>query len=189
MGITIRIHQATGGGGGDVDSFNGRVGVVVSQNGDYNTGQVTEVVDKRYVTDAEKALIGNVSGLLTERISNQLVSTQGTTNTNFITYLTLVQNKALVLTDKYLLTVSVSTSMEATNQSVRLQLRDWGVVIGNPYRVENKDDNDRRIETFVFEITPQVVNGWNLELQYASTGGGDPAQIHFALLQLQKINP
>ena len=61
MGQTIRIHQQNGTGGA-VDSFNGRTGAVVPQTGDYNTGQVTEVANKKYVTDAEKSTIGNTSG-------------------------------------------------------------------------------------------------------------------------------
>jgi len=62
MGITIKIHDQGGGGGGAVDSFNGRTGLVVSQNGDYTTGQVTEDTNKNYVTDSEKIAIGNTSG-------------------------------------------------------------------------------------------------------------------------------
>ena len=63
MGDTIQVHiDQGGGGGGAVDSFNGRTGAIVPQNGDYNTGQVTEVVDKKYVTDAEKLAIANTSG-------------------------------------------------------------------------------------------------------------------------------
>ena len=63
MGISIRIHQDTGGGGiSGVDSFNGRTGVVVSQSGDYTTAQVMATPDKNYVTDAEKVAIGNTSG-------------------------------------------------------------------------------------------------------------------------------
>jgi hypothetical protein len=62
MGSTIRVHNTSGGGGGDVDSFNGRTGVVVSENGDYNTGQVPESTDKNYVTDAEGTTINNTSG-------------------------------------------------------------------------------------------------------------------------------
>lgn len=62
MGITIKIHDQGGGGGGAVDSFNGRTGAVIPQNGDYTTGQVTEDTDKNYVTDAEKSTIGNTSG-------------------------------------------------------------------------------------------------------------------------------
>jgi hypothetical protein len=63
MGVTIRIHQDAGGGtGGAVDSFNGRIGFVVSQSGDYTTAQVMQTPDKNYVTDAEKLAIANTSG-------------------------------------------------------------------------------------------------------------------------------
>ena len=67
MGVTIRIHQDTGGGtGGAVDSFNGRIGFVVSQSGDYTTAQVMQTPDKNYVTDAEKLAIANTSGQIRE---------------------------------------------------------------------------------------------------------------------------
>lgn len=63
MGQTIRADRSSGGGGGGaVDSVFSRTGIVTAQNGDYNTGQVTEVVDKKYVTDAEKVAISNTSG-------------------------------------------------------------------------------------------------------------------------------
>jgi hypothetical protein len=59
MGKTIVVHEIGGGsGGGAVDSWKGRTGAVVPLSGDYTTGQVTEVTNKRYVTDAEKAAIG-----------------------------------------------------------------------------------------------------------------------------------
>jgi hypothetical protein len=44
-------------GGGAVDSVNGQTGVVV-----LDTGDITEVTDKNYVTDAELTVIGNTSG-------------------------------------------------------------------------------------------------------------------------------
>lgn len=63
MGQTIRADRSSGGGGGGaVDSVFSRTGIVTAQNGDYNTGQVTEVVDKKFVTDAEKTNLSNQSG-------------------------------------------------------------------------------------------------------------------------------
>lgn len=44
-----------------VTSVFSRVGNVTAQTGDYTTGQVTEVTDKNYVTDAEKVVLGNTS--------------------------------------------------------------------------------------------------------------------------------
>lgn len=45
-----------------VTSVFGRTGVVTAQSGDYDTGEVTEVTDKKYVTDAEKTKLSNLSG-------------------------------------------------------------------------------------------------------------------------------
>ena len=45
------------GGGGAVDSVNGETGVVV-----LDTSDIAETTDKKYVTDAEKVVIGNTSG-------------------------------------------------------------------------------------------------------------------------------
>lgn len=63
MGQTIRITEQGGGGGtGAVDAFNNRTGFVVPQTGDYNTSQVTETTNEKYVTDAQKTIIDNTSG-------------------------------------------------------------------------------------------------------------------------------
>jgi len=48
--------------GGGVTSAFGRTGDVVASLGDYDTSLVTEVVDKKYVTDAEKLVLANTSG-------------------------------------------------------------------------------------------------------------------------------
>lgn len=40
-----------------VSSVFGRVGTITAQNGDYNTSQVAESTDKRYLSDAEKAKV------------------------------------------------------------------------------------------------------------------------------------
>lgn len=42
-----------------VASVHGRIGAVVAVSGDYDTSKVTEVTDKKYVTDAEKTRIGS----------------------------------------------------------------------------------------------------------------------------------
>ncbi len=49
-------EKDTGTGGGSVDSVNGQTGAVVLDTGDLN-----EVTDKNFVTDAEKAKIGSLS--------------------------------------------------------------------------------------------------------------------------------
>jgi len=83
MGISIRIHQDTGGGGiSGVDSFNGRIGVVVSQGGDYTTAQVMETPNKNYVTDAEKIAISNTTGTNTGDETPLSVKTKYESNTN-----------------------------------------------------------------------------------------------------------
>ena len=82
MGVTIKIHDQGGGGGGAVDSFNGRTGIVVSQNGDYTTGQVTEDTNKNYVTDAEKSTIGNTSGTNTGDETAGTIKTKYESNSN-----------------------------------------------------------------------------------------------------------
>ena len=60
--IRVVIQKPVDGSGVGVTSFNTRTGVVVPVNGDYTTAQVTESTDKKYVTDAEKVVIGNTSG-------------------------------------------------------------------------------------------------------------------------------
>jgi len=83
MGISIRIHQDTGGGGiSGVDSFNSRTGPVVSQSGDYTTAQVMATPDKNYVTDAEKIAIGNTSGTNTGDETPLSVKTKYESNAN-----------------------------------------------------------------------------------------------------------
>lgn len=86
MGQTIKIHDQGGGGGGAVDSFNGRTGIVVSANGDYTTGQVTEDTNKNYVTDAEKIAIGNTSGVNTGDETPTSVKTKYESNANTNAY-------------------------------------------------------------------------------------------------------
>lgn len=57
----VVIQKPTVSGANGVDSFNSRTGVVLPVSGDYTTGQVLEVTDKKYVTDAEKVVISNTS--------------------------------------------------------------------------------------------------------------------------------
>jgi len=56
------LVEPSGGGSGAVSSVFTRTGAVTAQSGDYNTGQVTEVTNKKYVTDAQLVVIGNTSG-------------------------------------------------------------------------------------------------------------------------------
>lgn len=65
------INGTGGGGGGAVDSVNGQTGVVV-----LDTGDISEVTDKNYVTDAELAAIG--TALQTVAVLGTLVG-DGTT--------------------------------------------------------------------------------------------------------------
>jgi len=83
MGVTIRIHQDGGGGViGAVESFNGRIGDVLSQSGDYTTAQVMQTPNKNYVTDAEKLAIANTSGTNTGDETPLSVKTKYESNAN-----------------------------------------------------------------------------------------------------------
>ena len=57
----VVIQKPTESGANGVNSFNSRTGTVLPVSGDYTTGQVLEVTNKKYVTDAEKVVIGNTS--------------------------------------------------------------------------------------------------------------------------------
>lgn len=59
-----------------VSSVFGRTGAVTAQNGDYNTGQVTEVTNKRYVTDANLVVINNTSGVNTGDETNSSIKSK-----------------------------------------------------------------------------------------------------------------
>jgi len=88
MGVTIKIHDTAGGGSiGAVDSFNGRIGLVVSQSGDYTTAQVMATPDKNYITDAEKTAVSNLSGVNTGDETGASIETkyEGLPNTNKFT--------------------------------------------------------------------------------------------------------
>lgn len=56
------MSQVGGGGGGAVSSVFARTGAVVALSGDYTTAIVADSLNKRYVTDAQKTVIGNTSG-------------------------------------------------------------------------------------------------------------------------------
>jgi hypothetical protein len=59
-GLTVtngKYVLGSGGTGGAVDSVNGQTGVVV-----LDTGDISEVANKKYVTDAQLTVIGNTSG-------------------------------------------------------------------------------------------------------------------------------
>ncbi len=51
------VVSSSGGGGGAVDSVNGQTGVVV-----LDTGDISDVLNSRYVTDSQLTVIGNTSG-------------------------------------------------------------------------------------------------------------------------------
>lgn len=51
------VEFGVGGGGGAVDSVNGQTGVVV-----LDTGDIAEVTDANYVSDAQLTVLGNTSG-------------------------------------------------------------------------------------------------------------------------------
>ena len=58
------------GGSGAVDSVNGETGTVV-----LDTGDVNDVSDRRYCTDAQKVVIGNTSGTNSGDMSNAAIKT------------------------------------------------------------------------------------------------------------------
>jgi len=59
-----------------VSSVFGRTGVVTAQNGDYTTALVPDTLNKRYVTDANLATIGNQSGVNTGDESTASIQTK-----------------------------------------------------------------------------------------------------------------
>lgn len=65
LGSDGLLYVPPNSGGSGVTSFNSRTGDVIPENGDYNTSQVTEVTDKKYVTDSEKTVLSNTSGVNT----------------------------------------------------------------------------------------------------------------------------
>ena len=65
------------GGGGAVDSVNGQVGIVI-----LDTGDITSILDNRYVTDAQLTILGNTSGTNTgdQDISGIAINTTAISN-------------------------------------------------------------------------------------------------------------
>ena len=74
--VIPQLGQAIGGGGGAVTSVNGKVGTVV-----LTTDNISDYTDKRYVTDAEKTILGNTSGTNTgdQDLSDYLLSATAAT--------------------------------------------------------------------------------------------------------------
>ena len=111
MGVTIDVTRPTEGGGGDVTSVFGRQGIVTAQNGDYTTGQVTEVANKKYVTDDEKTQIGNI-GVLIDFANPILINTPTYEITN------AQKGKAIFFTNGGLCSVSINASTLDANFQV-----------------------------------------------------------------------
>lgn len=82
MGVTIDVTKPTGGGGGAVDSFNGRIGAVVPENADYNAGQITETATAKIMTDTERTKLSNQSGTNTGDETNTSVKAKYEANAN-----------------------------------------------------------------------------------------------------------
>lgn len=55
------IFGGGGGGGGAVSSVFGRTGTIVAVSGDYTAAQITEVTDKRFMTDAERTKLSGIA--------------------------------------------------------------------------------------------------------------------------------
>lgn len=73
----------SGGGGGAVDSVNGQTGVVV-----LDTGDISDVLNSRYVTDSQLTVIGNTSGTNTgdQDLSGLIPYTGATANVDLGTF-------------------------------------------------------------------------------------------------------
>ncbi len=74
--VTQILVNTNSGGGGAVSSVFGRSGNVVAQSGDYETAEITESTDKKYVTDAEKTKLSNLSGTNTGDETTQTIQTK-----------------------------------------------------------------------------------------------------------------
>ena len=71
-----------------VSSFNGRTGAIGPQSGDYTTGQVTELVDKRYVTSTQ------ITNWEAKPTTEQVDSKIAASNTSINSRLTTVEDLA-----------------------------------------------------------------------------------------------
>ncbi len=65
------IWEKAHSGADNITSVFGRLGTIVAQTGDYNTGQVTEVVNKNYQTDNQKLYNDATSSIQTQLNSKQ----------------------------------------------------------------------------------------------------------------------
>lgn len=179
------FRSVTGGGGAGVTSFEGRTGAVVSASGDYTTDEVTEVIDKKYVTNAEKTKINTTLHNFSYNQSNLVQTTNSTTG---VTYLTLIKNGTFPITKGFLVTGFVSVTHNSTNSYAFLRLKDFGVTIGaGQYLVEPKDNGDRVFVPINFVIFPQVANQIQLQLDFGTTNAGDTTTINAAFLSLQEL--
>ena len=182
MGVTIKVHEIGGGGGGAVDSWNGRTGAVVPQNGDYTTDQITEGTKKFFDPVAQ--------GVLTEYIDSQNNNQQSTNSTTGVTYLTLVDTSVDINSD-YKFSVSFSIGHSATNSNSFVDIKDFGAsVLPQVYTVEPKDNSNRTWVTLEGRLTPNPLGGGQIQLQldFGTDDAGDTTTMYFANISLQKIN-
>ncbi|GAI87370.1 unnamed protein product [marine sediment metagenome] len=171
MGVTIRIHQDTGGGtGGAVDSFNGRTGFVVSQSGDYTTAQVMQTPDKNYVTDAEKLAIANTSGTNTGDETPLSVKTKYESNVNTNAFTDAEKTKVTNLSginsgDETTLSIQTKRPLKTVNSQ---SLEGVGnVVISGPALTKVSSYSSAVINNFNTNTLTDVPN---MQLTIASNG-------------------
>ncbi len=71
-----QILVNTNSGGGAVNSVFGRSGNVTAQSGDYETNEITESTNKKFVTDDEKTKLSNLSGTNTGDETTSTIQTK-----------------------------------------------------------------------------------------------------------------
>ena len=93
----VIVRNGGNGGGGSVNSVFGRTGSVTAQTGDYTTEQITESVNKNYLTDTERSKLASITAIFTTALKTAYdgvvtwISTNGAnvlnsvTKTDFIT--------------------------------------------------------------------------------------------------------